>query len=93
MTYIAFDIDGTIFDCNDIIIDAFQLGIAIFNKQSSMDIALPNKDIIMSMIGMPTDIIFKRLFPELGAHHLKRVVDYCTQGLAQIICEGGGGTL
>lgn len=90
MIYLAFDIDGTIFDCGDIIVQAFQDGITEFLKQRSAKIEVPSKEQIISVIGQPTDLIFKQLFPELMEYDLQRLNDLCTDSLSDKISLGGG---
>ncbi|MBN2400887.1 MAG: HAD family hydrolase [Spirochaetes bacterium] len=90
MTCLAFDIDGTLFDCGDIIIEAFQKGIALFMKNAVTAIEMPSKDKIISVLGIPTDLIFEQLFPDLNAHDQLKINDLCVNALADMIHHGGG---
>ncbi len=90
MTYLAFDIDGTIFDCSDFIVQAFQDGILRFEEQCSNSIKVPSKERIVSVLGQPTDSIFQELFPGLTELETQRINDLCTISLTEMINNGGG---
>ena len=90
MKYIAFDIDGTIFDCSDIIVEAFQNGIMLFNKYSPKKIDIPSIERIISVLGQPTELIFQILFPELTEQEYQKINDLCTKSLTETISKGGG---
>ena len=91
MTSIAFDIDGTIFDCNDIIVEAFLRGINRFNAGSPSErVTLPEKSRIMEVIGIPTDLIFRTLFPSLDRAGQDRINALCTETLSEMVRDGGG---
>jgi phosphoglycolate phosphatase len=91
MTYLAFDIDGTIYDCGDIIVDAFHEGIGQFMREfPNYHIAVPEKDSILSLVGTPTDLIFKRLFPGLKDSDYGLIEDRCTVSLSRLVRKGGG---
>ncbi|MDY6970225.1 MAG: HAD hydrolase-like protein [Spirochaetota bacterium] len=90
MTYLAFDIDGTLFNSEGIVVEAFQIGILKYIEQSNININVPAKDKIISLIGLPMDLIFHKLFPQLNAAERKNVINHCTTSLAAIINNGGG---
>jgi phosphoglycolate phosphatase len=90
MTCLAFDIDGTLFDCSDIIIDAFQKGIALFNKSDKRKVQIPSKEKIISVLGIPTDTIYQNLFPDLNAHDQQKMNDLCSNTLIDMIYQGAG---
>jgi phosphoglycolate phosphatase len=90
MTCLAFDIDGTIYDCGEIIIEAFQRGINQFNKNKLQKLQLPSKEIIVSVLGLPTDLIFEKLFPLLNKNEQQLMNDLCTDCLINMINQGGG---
>ncbi len=90
MTYIAFDIDGTIFDCSDFIVKAFQIGIQRFEKECSNSVEVPSIEKIISVLGQPTDSIFQELFHGITVQEAQRINDLCTESLTEIINRGGG---
>ncbi len=90
MTCLAFDIDGTLFDCSDIIVDAFQKGISLFNENSSKTVQIPSKEKIISVLGIPTDTIYQNLFPDLNATDQQTMNDLCTNTLIDMIYQGAG---
>jgi len=90
MTCLTFDIDGTIFDCSDIIVDAFQKGISLFNENTGIKVQMPSKEKIISVLGIPTDSIFQNLFPDLNAQGQQTMNDLCINILADMISQGAG---
>ena len=91
MTYLAFDIDGTIYDCGDIIVDAFREGIGQFMKEyPHYHLSVPEKESILSLVGMPTDLIFKKLFPGLEDSVYGLIENHCTASESRLVREGGG---
>ena len=90
MTCLAFDVDGTLFDCSDIIVDAFQKGISLFIENSREKVRVPSKEEIIAVLGIPTDTIFQNLFPELGEHEQLRLNELCVNVLADMISRGEG---
>ncbi len=90
MTCLAFDIDGTIFDCGDIIVEAFQNGIDSFVKKSGRKIEMPSREKIISVLGIPTELIFQKLFPQLENHEQQIMNDLCMYSLVDLISRGGG---
>ena len=90
MTYLAFDMDGTLFDCSGIVADAFQDGIRRFEKLGRKNITVPEKERIIEVLGQPVDIIFKTLFPGLNGQELLRINDFCTESLIGRIKAGEG---
>lgn len=91
MTFLAFDIDGTIYDCGDIIVEAFQRGVDEFREMiPSRPVEIPAREVIVSVIGTPTDQIFKRLFPGLREAEHRMMNDLCTRNLSKMVREGGG---
>lgn len=91
MTYLAFDIDGTIYDCGDIIVDAFHEGIGQFMKEfPQYHLSVPDKESILSLVGMPTDLIFKRLFPGLEDSVYGLIENHCTISESRLVRKGGG---
>ncbi len=90
-TYLAFDVDGTIYDSTEIIVDAFRDGISRFiRKKRIKDVKLPEYDEIVNVLGIPVDEIFRTLFPRLTGEEAGMLNDECTASLVSLIREGGG---
>ena len=79
MTCLAFDLDGTIYDCKDIIVDAFRQGIAEFIQYSHKNIKIPDKDKIIS----------KAMLDE-NVSKWQNINEYCTKALVEMVNNGGG---
>ncbi|HON80399.1 MAG TPA: HAD hydrolase-like protein [Spirochaetota bacterium] len=92
MTCVAFDIDGTIYDCGDIVVDAFQEGARRFGELHGAGIATPSREEILRHVGIPTDEIFVNLYPMLGAAAQLELNDLSMESLSAMV-RGGGGIL
>ncbi|MGB4267663.1 MAG: HAD family hydrolase [Spirochaetota bacterium] len=91
MIYIAFDIDGTLYDCSPIVGQAFALGIEVFiQKHPQLKIPKPTTEEIMKLVGIPVDEIFAKLFPALSQSELQEINDYCTRELSQLVLQKKG---
>ncbi|HPB83340.1 MAG TPA: HAD family hydrolase [Spirochaetota bacterium] len=90
MTCVAFDIDGTIYDCGDIVVDAFQEGARRFGELHRADIATPSREEILQHVGIPTDEIFVNLYPLLGAAAQRELNDLSMESLSALVRDGGG---
>jgi len=89
--FLAFDIDGTIFDVSEMIVDSFQNGINNFLlKHKDLSIDMPSKEGIVSVLGIPIDEIFVRLFPSLTPPLQKEMNEFCTETLVKDIRLGYG---
>jgi len=88
--YLAFDIDGTVFDVSDIAVESFRRGIEIFNMNHGVEIKVPSRDAIIDVLGTPIEDIFRKLFPETGPSHLPYLLRSCTEGFVSLIRKGGG---
>ncbi len=90
-TYLAFDIDGTIYDSTEIVVEAFHRGIVNFIKKYKVeDIVIPGYDDLLDLLGIPVDDIFKTLFPGLSSDDSQKLNDECTGSLIAEIRNGGG---
>ncbi len=91
MTYLAFDVDGTLYDCGDIVLEAFQRGARAYRRMyPGAPVHDPTQGEIITVIGIPTDEIFQRLYPELDVRGQSLMNDLCTHELSQMVREGGG---
>ncbi|MCL2025592.1 MAG: HAD hydrolase-like protein [Leptospirales bacterium] len=90
-TYLAFDIDGTIYDAAPIVVDAYRNGIVRSSKTLGRnDILPPEKQAIMDIMGTPTDKIFDTFFPGLSREERSVVNDACSDSFVDLISDGGG---
>jgi adenosylhomocysteine nucleosidase len=83
MTWLAFDMDGTLYDCAEIVAPAFQRGIEKFIAESTLEIRTPEKSEIVALLGMPTSEIFTTLFENLTVEEYQRVNDLCLFSLVE----------
>jgi len=91
MIYIAFDIDGTLYDCSPVVGMAFEQGIDAFLVQHpELNLRKPSTDEIMKLVGIPVDEIFALLFPALSQELSHTLNDYCTVKLAELVLQQKG---
>lgn len=90
MTTMAFDIDGTLFDCGDIVADAFNEGARRFGAIHGVKLRIASREEIMSVVGKPTEEIFKRLYPEIGTDKQPELLQTCQLALSGMVRQGGG---
>jgi len=91
MIYIAFDIDGTLYDCSPVVGQAFEQGIDEFVLQHPrLNLRKPSTDEIMKLVGIPVDEIFATLFPGLSQELSLKLNDYCTEKLANLVLQQKG---
>lgn len=90
MTCLIFDIDGTLFDCGDIVAEAFIEGVFRAGRVMARRIEAPSKEQILSVIGLPAASIFRTLFPSFSEEEIKTIDYNCTAALAETIKNGGG---
>ena len=89
--YLAFDIDGTVYDSSDIIVDAYHLGIGRFlERHRESGVAMPGYKELLEVVGIPVEKIFSSLFPGLGPRGQQEMNDLCTGAFVEIIARGGG---
>lgn len=93
MKVIAFDMDGTLFDNSDILIDSYRKTVIDFTKETGiMGINFPSDEEIFSVIGLPPLGIFKGLMPEVDESFCSLMLRIFNRNLISGI-ESGGGTL
>ncbi len=91
MVYIAFDIDGTLYDCSPVVGQAFEQGIDVFLMQyPHSNLRKPTTDEIMKLVGIPVDQIFTSLFPSLSQELSQILNDYCTAKLSELVLQHKG---
>jgi len=90
-TYIAFDIDGTIYDSSEIIVDAYHRGIRNYmEKHGNPGISIPGYRELVGVVGIPVEEIFTTLFPGLGREAQREIGGLCNDAFVEIIGKGGG---
>ncbi|HNI91302.1 MAG TPA: HAD hydrolase-like protein, partial [Leptospiraceae bacterium] len=62
---LAFDVDGTLFSSEEIILDTYIEAIQRFIQKHNKKIPIPTKEKIIEQIGLPVKKIFLNLLPEL----------------------------
>lgn len=89
--YLAFDMDGTLYDASDFAAEAFQIGVLkagkVLNKSS---IKPPDKEAVMKLVGCTTDEIYSSLFGTLSSEEQRVISDSCTESFAALISQGRG---
>lgn len=91
MIYIAFDIDGTLYDCSPVVGMAFEQGIDAFLVQHpELNLRKPSTDEIMKLVGIPVEEIFALLFPALSQELSHTLNDYCTVKLTELVLQQKG---
>ena len=89
--FLAFDIDGTIYDAGDILEESFRRGIESFVKSGQgTGLHIPTRDEITVTLGYPLDEIFLMLFPALEEHKRIELSLICTVNLVKMIREKKG---
>ncbi len=63
--FICFDMDGTIYTSEGILMPSYHRGIEKFNNKYNANLKKPTIEELEHQIGQPVRIIFKNLFPEL----------------------------
>ena len=88
--YLAFDIDGTIFSSEEIILDVYRESIDIFKNKTGSKIELPSKENLMAQIGKPVKTIFLNLLPDLSENDRDEISDSVLQILCGRVSRGDG---
>ncbi len=84
--FIAFDIDGTIYDAGDILEESFRLGIQSLIKKGVVDtLRIPTRDEITATLGYPLNEISMLLFPALEDHKRGELSLIWTVNLVEMI--------
>lgn len=89
--FLAFDIDGTIYDAGDILEESFRLSIESFIESGEdSTIHVPTREEITVTLGYPLGEIFMMLFPALEIHKRNELAVLCTVKLVEMIKEKKG---
>ena len=89
--YLAFDIDGTIYDAGDILEESFREGVLSFiGSGFAKSLDIPTKEDIIATLGLTLDDIFTTLFPLLDVDERVKLYHICTDNLVYMIREKKG---
>ena len=89
--FLAFDIDGTIYDAGDIIEESFRLGIeSISEKWEGKTLHIPTREEITVTLGYPLNEITMMLSPYLEEHERNELSLIWTVNLVKMIKEKKG---
>ena len=72
---LAFDIDGTLFSSENIILETYIESIQRFIQSSGRHIPIPSKEKIIEQVGLPVKQIFRNLLPELNEEERDSISD------------------
>lgn len=89
-THLAFDIDGTLFSSENIILDIYRESVEEFKAKSGHSMAVPTQEEIMREIGKPVKTIFKNLLPNLDQGSRDSISDRVLSLLVEKIESGNG---
>ncbi|MCX7999815.1 MAG: HAD family hydrolase [Leptospiraceae bacterium] len=87
---LAFDIDGTLFSSEKIILSTYQKAISDYSIQSGKKFLIPSHAQIMKQIGKPVREIFKNLLPELSLEEQDSISNLVLKILCEKIEQGEG---
>lgn len=89
--YLAFDIDGTIFDAGEILLTAIEQGSdKLKNLRPELNISTPTMQQITSTLGYPLPEIFRMLYPELDSEGRRLYAEIWTENLVSLILARKG---
>lgn len=80
---VAFDVDGTLFSSENIILDTYIDSIQKFVNSSGINIQIPTKEKIIEQVGLPVKQIFKNLLPFLTEDQRDSISD----NVLILLCE------
>ncbi|MDA3901008.1 MAG: HAD hydrolase-like protein [Spirochaetes bacterium] len=90
MNLIAFDMDGTIFDNSDILVESYRKTVDDFNSETGLAVAVPSDEKIFSVIGLPPLGIFQELMPGVDTKFCDLMIRLFNRSLISGISDGGG---
>jgi len=89
--YLAFDIDGTIYDAGNILEEAFGEGIESYIKEKPhLTLKKPSREEITVTLGLPLKEIFLLLFPDSDEFTRNELAAICTENLVRMIRDKKG---
>lgn len=89
--YLAFDIDGTIFDAGIILLTAIEQGSDKLKElRPDLNISTPTMQQITATLGYPLPEIFRMLYPELDADGRRLYAEIWTENLVNLILARKG---
>ena len=88
--YLAFDIDGTLFSSEEIILDVYKESIFLYKEKTGSSLEIPSKEKIMAQIGKPVKTIFLNLVPELSENDRDSISDDVLRILCEKVLRGEG---
>lgn len=89
--YLAFDIDGTIYDAGDIVEESLRQGIETLIMNGTVKVlGVPSKNEIAATLGYPLEDIFRMLFPSFDDRKRELLSDLWTANLVKMIRAGKG---
>ncbi len=86
---IAFDIDGTIYSSEKIILPTYQEAIENFVNTSGLKLSVPTQEEIMLQIGKPVKVIFANLMPSLSIENRDQISDDGVADTLQYLKDSG----
>ncbi|EMF82303.1 haloacid dehalogenase-like hydrolase [Leptospira weilii serovar Topaz str. LT2116] len=87
---LAFDVDGTLFSSEGMILEVYRDSIQNFSKTFEIQIDLPSRDQLMMEIGKPVKTIFRNLLPQLNEKQRDIISDSVLRFLCERIKNGEG---
>ncbi|AVV49880.1 MULTISPECIES: HAD family hydrolase [Leptospira] len=87
---LAFDVDGTLFSSEGIILEVYTDSIRNFSETFKIRIDLPSRDQVMMEIGKPVKTIFRNLLPQLNEEQRDTISDSVLRFLCERIKKGEG---
>jgi adenosylhomocysteine nucleosidase len=90
MGLIAFDMDGTLYDCSNAIVAAYGRGSEIINKQFNLDFKVPTLEAIQSVLGQTELGFFGTLFPGIDPALIPQINVILTRELSFEVKSGKG---
>lgn len=84
--WVAFDIDGTLYDSSAVLVPAYERGIATYDSR----IPVPSLAQITALVGRPNWEILATLFPLLDEHQRNELERAIMDALAQLVRTGQG---
>jgi len=89
-TWIAFDLDGTLYTSEPILFELYSEAIEAYNENNQTDFRIPPADEIFRWVGYPVKKIFQMLFPESTEDERAALSAWILERLVGSIRSGGG---